>query len=243
MPTMFTLAPVTGDDGQVIAALGLRIRPDDEFTQILSIAQAGQTGETYAFDKKGLLISESRFDDNLKAIGLITDDEATRSVLNVQIRDPQVDMSLGRRPKLRRSEQPLTRMAQDAVAGNRGVDVDGYRNYRGVPVVGAWAWMPKYDFGVATEVDVAEAYRPLYILRWAFWGLFGLLAAASVAIFVFSLVVAKLDRRARRAALEAKQLGQYSLDEKNRRRRHGRRLPGPSRHAPASHGRQTARHR
>ena len=65
---------------------------------------------------------------------------------------------------------------QDAVAGNRGVDVDGYRDYRGVPVVGAWAWMPQYDFGVATEVDVAEAYRPLYILRWAFWGLFGDLA-------------------------------------------------------------------
>jgi hypothetical protein len=214
LPTMFALAPVTDGDGQVIAALGLRIRPDDEFTQILSIAQAGKTGETYAFDKTGLLISESRFDDNLKAIGLITDDETTRSVLNVQIRDPQVDMSLGRRPKLRRSEQPLTRMAEDAVAGNSGVDVDGYRDYRGVPVVGAWAWLPNYDFGVTTELDVAEAYRPLYILRRAFWGLFGLLAASSVAIFVFSLVVAKLERKARRASLEAKQLGQYSLDKK-----------------------------
>ena len=68
----------------------------------------------------------------------------------------------GERPELRRPEQPLTRLAAEAVAGENGIDVDGYRDYRGVPVVGAWRWLPDYDFGVVTEVDVAEAFRPLY---------------------------------------------------------------------------------
>ena len=105
-------------------------------------------------------------------------------------------------------------MAKDAVAGNDGVDVAGYRDYRGVPVVGAWTWLPEYGFGVATEVDVAEAYRPLYALRTAFGVLFAVVVAGAVAIFIFTIITARLQRRARRAALDAKQLGQYTLDEK-----------------------------
>ena len=67
-----------------------------------------------------------------------------------------------------------------------GVNVEGYRDYRGVPVVGAWTWLPRLRLGVATEKDVAEAYRSLYILRRAFWSLFGLLAASSVLSFCCS---------------------------------------------------------
>ena len=78
-----------------------------------------------------------------------------------------------------------------AVAGTPGIEIDGYRDYRGVPVVGAWQWLPKYDLGLITEVDHAEAYRPLTILQWAFFSMFGLLAVSSVAIFVFTLVVAE----------------------------------------------------
>jgi hypothetical protein len=214
LPTMFVLAPVDGENKEVIAGLGLRIRPEDDFTRILSIARAGESGETYAFDETGLLISQSRFDEELKQIGLITDQEDSQSILNLEIRDPEVDMTRGQRPPKRRSEQKLTRMAADAVAGNDGVDVTGYRDYRGVPAVGAWTWLDEYGFGVATEVDLAEAFRPLYVLRMAFGVLFALLAASAVAIFVFSAIAARLGQQARKAALEAKQLGQYTLDEK-----------------------------
>jgi serine/threonine protein kinase len=213
VPTMFAAAPVRGPDDEVIAALSLRIRPEEEFTEILHVAQAGESGETYAFDSDGLLLSQSRFDDQLKQIGLLPDDGQTRSILNLQIRDPEVDMTAGNRPAKRRSEQNLTRMAADAAAGNPGVDVDGYRDYRGVEVVGAWKWLPEYGFGVATEVDVAEAYQTLYFLRTAFGLLFALVVAASGGMFVFTLIAARMEREARKAALQAKQLGQYALDE------------------------------
>ena len=214
VPTMFALAPVQSGGGEVIAALGLRIRLEADLTEILAIARAGDTGETYAFDEKGMLLSQSRFDDDLIQIGLLPDDGETLSILNLQIRDPEVDMTRGKRPAKRRSQQQLTRMARDAVAGNSDVDVDGYRDYRGVPVVGAWTWLPEYQFGVATEADVAEAYRPLYVLRTAFGVLFGLLVAGSVAIFIFTIVTTRLEQKARRAVIEAKQLGQYTLEDK-----------------------------
>ncbi len=214
VPTMFVAAPVRGDDGRVVAALGFRMRPERTFTRILNVARFGTTGETSAFDRSGRLLSQSRFDDELKRLGLIADQPHVRAILNLELRDPQVDLTTGARPPRRRGEQPLTRMAAEAVAGRPGSDVVGYRNARGVPVVGAWTWLPEYGFGVATEVDRDEAYRPLVILRTAFWTLFAVLAAAAAAVFILMFAAARLRHRVRRAVLEARQLGQYTLEEK-----------------------------
>lgn len=68
--------------------------------------------------------------------------------------------------------------------------------------------------GVVTEVDRDEAYRPLAILQWTFRSLLVLLATSSVAIFLFTLRVARLQREAQLAAIELKHLGQYELEEK-----------------------------
>ncbi|QEG18564.1 Serine/threonine-protein kinase PrkC [Gimesia maris] len=214
LPTMLAMAPVNNADGKPIAALSLLIRPEVNFTRILSIARAGKTGETYAFDKAGAMLSQSRFDDDLKMIGLIPDRADAQSILNVQIRDPQVNMTEGKRPALRLADRPLTRMAASAVQGEAGIDANGYRDYRGVPVVGAWVWLPEYDLGVATEMNAAEAYRPLYLLRYSFWGLFALLVLGAIVIFVFTIIVARKEQDTRRAVIKAKQLGQYALEEK-----------------------------
>ncbi len=48
-------------------------------------------------------------------------------------------------------------MAASAITGESSVDVGGYADYRGVPVVGAWTWLPEFEIGVATEIDLAEA--------------------------------------------------------------------------------------
>jgi len=214
LPTMFAAAPIKDETGKAIATLGVRIRPDAEFTHILQVARAGQSGETYAFDENGLLLSNSRFDDDLKRVGLLADLPDSQSVLTVHVRDPGVNMMEGERPALRRADQPLTRMAADCVAGNSGCDPDGYRGYRGVPKVGAWTWLPEYDFGVATEIDKDESYAPVYILRRAFWGLMGLLGLAAVGIFVAMLVMSRQHKLLQAAVLQAKQLGQYTLEAK-----------------------------
>ena len=214
VPTMFAAAPLRGRDDRVFGVLAFRLRPESDFTRILNVARFGHSGETYAFDGTGVMLSNSRFDDDLKRMGLLPDREDSHSILNLRLRDPQVNLSRGERPSLRPSEQPLTRMAADAVLGHSGVDVDGYRDYRGVPNIGAWTWLPEYGFGVATEVDRADAFRAIQILRVAFWSLFVLLAACSVAIFVFTVIMAHMRRAIRQAVLAKKTLGQYELEEK-----------------------------
>ena len=212
VPTMFACAPVRDANFQVVAVLALRIRPEREFTRILQLGRIGQSGETYAFNRAGLMVSNSRFDDELILLGLLPDEEFSQSILKISLRDPGGNMQDGFRPAVRRAELPLTKMAAAAVAGTPGVDVEGYNNYRGVPTVGAWEWLPKYEMGIATEIDHAEAFRPLTILRGAFYTMYALLALGAAAIFVFTLVVARLQREAQKAAVEAKQLGQYRLE-------------------------------
>lgn len=214
VPTMFVSAPLRDARFEIVGLLALRIRPDRELTRIFQLGINGDSGETYGFDKAGVMISNSRFDEQLILLGILPDQPDARSILNVQLRDPQGNLTLGFRPTVRRSAMPLTKMAEQATAGKSGVDVEGYRDYRGVPVVGAWRWLVDYDMGVATEIDVEEAFHALIILHWTFWALYILLGLSSIAIFIFTIVVAKLRREAQKASIEARQLGQYTLDEK-----------------------------
>ena len=214
VPLMLAMAPVVDDNNAVVAVFTFHLTPGSGFTEILQTARSGNTGETYAFNQNGLILSQSRFDDELRDIGLLPADKSVRSILNIELRDPGVNMVTGGRPSLPRSEQPLTRMAQSATTGNSGVDTIGYADYRGVPTVGAWTWLPKYGMGIVTKIDRSEALLSLDIIRRALWGTFVLLVIGAIAVFVFTVIIAKLSRKARQAALEAQELGQYTLLEK-----------------------------
>jgi hypothetical protein len=207
LPTMFVAAPVLDSSGEVGAALGFRIHPR-EFTRILQVGRVGETGETYAFGTDGTMLSLSRFEDTLRATGLLTS-EADSTILNLQIRDPGGDVTAGFVPKSG-AERPLTRMASYALSAGSGVDVDGYRDYRGVPVVGAWTFLKDMGIGVATEVDVAEAYASLTTVRRAFWALIVLCVLGAIGMFVHS----GIERGLRRRVARAERLGQYQLEEK-----------------------------
>src|SRR5215468_2757824 len=58
------------------------------------------------------------------------------------------------RDQPRGPESPNTRMTRAALAGRPGEDLDGYRDDRGVPVIGAWTWNERYGIGSATEVGL-----------------------------------------------------------------------------------------
>lgn len=210
---MQVAAPIA-EDGTVRGALALIINPDQEFTRILSVARSGESGETYAFDQTGLLISRSRFDDQLKQFGLL-DKTNTSSALNLRLRDPGGDLTKGYKPAATNSAaESLTKFVGEALDGNDGVAVTPSRDYRGVPVIGAWRWLPRLGIGVVTQVDADEAYRPLRVLQFIFVALFLMLVLCAVVLFAFSYANVAWRRRLSEAELKLKQLGQYTLGEK-----------------------------
>ncbi|MCH8311493.1 MAG: PAS domain S-box protein, partial [Nitrospinae bacterium] len=174
-PTMFISAPVRDEQGKIMAVLSFRIRPEQDFTRILKVGRSGETGETYAFNSSGQFLSESRFDSDLVNIGLLSDEVKRHAILNVEIRDPGGNLLEGFTTNVPRDKQPLTKMVTSAIAGNSGIDVEGYNDYRGVPVVGAWTWLSNLKFGVTTEIAVVEAYSPLHHMICLFGALFSLL--------------------------------------------------------------------
>ena len=209
---MQVAAPVRNAEREIICALALIIDPDREFSHILSVARSGESGETYAFDQTGLMISRSRFEVQLKKIGLL---EATNesAALNLRLHDPGGDVTKGFRAT---NEEPrvLTHLVASAVDGEDIVDVTPARDYRGVPVVGASRWLPQFGFGVATQIDADEAYRPLRVLQLVFVVLVLFLLLCATGMFVFSHANRAWRRRLNEAELKLKQLGQYTLEEK-----------------------------
>lgn len=213
MPTMFVATPVRDEAGSVAAVLAFRLDPKREFSEILTVARPGESGETYAFDRQGVMISASRFESQLRDLSLMSDGEGATSMLSVEIRDPGVDLTRGGRATLRRNKQPWTEMATSAIAGEAGQNLRGYRDYRGVPVVGAWQWLSDMDMGVATELDLAEAYRPMQVVRTSYAILMSILVGLGIASQVWLVLASRWQQAAYRAVAEAKTLGQYALDE------------------------------
>lgn len=157
--SMFVSTPLKDQSGAIIALLTLRIDPNKDFTQLFDRAHLGSSGKTYCVDSRGRMITNSRFHNQLVETGLINQNES--EILNLTLSDPGVNLVHGEKRHSSPAKEPLTRMAESLTAGESGSDLEGYRDYRGVPVIGTWIWNNKYELGVATEVDVSQAFGTL----------------------------------------------------------------------------------
>ncbi|WP_300532587.1 ATP-binding protein [Maricaulis sp.] len=139
----------------VVGFLIFEVDPLREYTSTFQVGRTGVSGDTYVVNSSGRLLSNSRYDRQFIEAGLLP--EGHPSMLHLDARDPGMTLrsiSSGVRPY---GEWPLTFAARDVTAGNRGQNLEGYRDPRGVLVMGAWEWSEKRDFGVITEIELSEA--------------------------------------------------------------------------------------
>jgi len=185
-PTMFVSAPVRDDSGEVVAVLSFRLRPEIEFSRITEIGRVGESGETYAFSQNGMMISNSRFTRQLKDMKILSDDPDQMSMLSVRL--------IERGRYFNKRNPRLIHAVQKAIKKQDGVDIGGYPDYRGAMVIGAWAWLDEYDFGLVTEIELDEAFAPLIIMKRVFISFFALLLVAIGAFWFVSTRELKLEK-------------------------------------------------
>lgn len=154
-PAMFILAPIKDKNKSIIAIISIHIDPFKDFSSITQTARFGNTGETYIVNRDGKLITESRFLEELNKIGLL--ENKKYSILNVEIRNPGINLtqvSLSTKPT---KVSPLTYAAKNTLEFKTGESKIAYRDYRGVPVLGTWKWDNELEMGFITEIDEDEA--------------------------------------------------------------------------------------
>ncbi len=166
-PQLTAIAPIRDSRGQAVAVLALVLPVEQELDKVAEQSHNRSLGQTYFFDRSGLILGSS-------ALSRVT----------------RVDPIL-REP----GSRELTRMAREAVRGQAGIDLVGYRDHRGVRVVGAWEWDDGLGLGLAVETDANEVYRVSNTARQAI--LIGL--AMTLLLFVmvlFSVVQARRSAEA-----------------------------------------------
>ena len=203
-PLVWFSAPVRNAAGEIIAALNIGKFADARFSSSLVAARPGSTGEAYAFDARGRMLSESRFRAELEQRGALKPGDST--ILSVRLDGPEQ----------KDATPSLTALAGVALA--RVARADGelsgevlqpYPNYVGRPVIGAWRWLPQYGFGIAIEVGRDEVFAPLRRVETAYRMIAALAALVLLALLAETLWIQVL----RRQRDEARQLGNYELLE------------------------------
>jgi tRNA A-37 threonylcarbamoyl transferase component Bud32 len=209
LSVIWTAAPVKSREGKVLAVLSLGRYATRRFARTLEVTRPGETGEAYAFNSKGMLLSPSRFESRLKESGLM-DDGGTFSPGAMSLREylPVVGPS---------PHMPLTALVGQAIAKVKsspaefkGTMLQPYLNYVGTPVIGAWQWLPSLDLGIAIEMAEAEAYAPIAFLN---TNLLILLLTLAFAVFVGPLLPPLLWRRFV-PITEGDRIGSYRLSRK-----------------------------
>jgi serine/threonine-protein kinase len=214
-PVAWFMAPIRIGSGDPVAVLAMGVATDRELETIFSAARPGKTGEAYAFADNGLMLSSSRQAESVTD-GMPAASAASRERL--QVRDPGGPIAEGYLPQLQPDARPLTQAAALAIASRqragqvdrRGVLATPYRGYRGTEVIGAWQWLPAYDFGVAAEIEATEAFATLRYLRISLSVIGGILALTLVAAFMSAFLLARLSRQFRRV----ERLGAYTLERR-----------------------------
>lgn len=188
---VWTAAPIVSGESGVLAVLCLGRRVTGQIARIVGSARPGNTGETFAFDRNGGLLTSSRHESHLRGFGVPGVDAETPP--GAPPATPNESDPAGR------VRVPLTALVADAVAwtnstraGTQGTILKPYRNYAGTPVIGAWRWLPALGLGIAVEIAETEAYAPIAFVA-ADLGV--LLLALAVAVFLGPLVPPLLWKR------------------------------------------------
>jgi PAS domain S-box-containing protein len=194
IPVAFFATPIKNRNEQIIGVLAMNVNPLVGFSRVLKHTYTGKTSETYAFDEEGRMISDSRFNDQLREAGLLNSGQS--SILAISLRSPD-----GR----------LTEMTKEALSGKSGLNIKGYVDYRGESVLGAWTWDPKLQIGLASEITVDDALNTYYYTRDIVQLVLGLTTLLSLTLAGIILFV---SRRANRSLSEARDKLEIRVEER-----------------------------
>lgn len=212
VPLTWIDAPIYDSTGKVIATLGLAFYANEGFSKFLNIQKTGKQGESYAFDRAGVLVSHSKHRDILKKARIIKQEQL--SILNIKLRNPGVDLKTVKQPPKNYASLPFIVPVADLLAKVENKNDLAYTssaiylNYIGQEVIGTAAWLPEYQFGIVTEIPLQEALAPLNNLSLLFIALFIILFSLAIISTLSSFSLFNMHKNT------AEKIGPYFIKKK-----------------------------
>ena len=195
--SMFFAVPVKNSNNAVIAVLTQRLAFNSDLSTILRFGRMGTSGESYLFDDTGLLASESRFREHLIKAGLLKEEQHEVGI--IKIHAPDENILQGYQP-VKNKKKPLTEMAVVLTSlSKKGFgkyhsklvsNIEGYSDYRGVPVFGVGVWDFRLGLGITSQIDVEEALASFYRSKTSLLAIAGILLLLFISAIVFTLTLA-----------------------------------------------------
>lgn len=78
----------------------------------------------------------------------------------------------------------LSDQSRELTSNTYRYNVEGYRDYRGIPVIGAWTWDEEFKIGLITEIDKTEAYHSIEIINRLVWLMIAIVIVAMMLILL-----------------------------------------------------------
>jgi eukaryotic-like serine/threonine-protein kinase len=206
-PMLGVIVPISDTNRQMIGAVFIAAPARlESLNRALESFRTQETGEAFLSTLDGRMLNESRFRGDLIRAGILP--EGTRSTVLMSLHDPGVDMTAGARPSLPYATHAPPAPVAGIKAGIEGVNVDGFRDYRGVPVIGAWKVDRENGYGLVVKLDREEAYSPERPLQWFFY------ARVVVILLAMALVLWSWysTAAARRRLKDVIHIGSYMLE-------------------------------
>lgn len=138
---MFLLVPIFYEN-RVIALLSKCLDPDGELEAICYSSNVGLTGETYAIDRYGRMLTKSRYSEEYEIIDTIP-----------YLYNPNTEI------------KTFTYMVEQLLTFKSGKSTIPYTDYRGVETIGSWIWLDSLNIGIATEMDIEEVLSSYHHIK------------------------------------------------------------------------------
>ena len=149
-PQVWLMIPLPHAQGVVGSILAVVLHPDLHLGEMMDVGvRFGESSETYLVDRSGYLLSRSRFEAQLRRMGLLADGQS--SVLHIRSENPDTHQQ--------------TEAFEHALQNPDGQNTEGYLDYRGERVIGVWQWSKTLDAAVISEVNLDEALAGFYYTR------------------------------------------------------------------------------
>lgn len=188
-------------DGKIEGVFTMSLSSKETFGQLFKSTIHGSSSEVYAFNRRGKMLSTSRFLSELQQENIL--DTTKTSILNIELKAPNTQ----------KSTLLFQRIDEDLNQKNpfyHGMITNPYKNYLGNEVIGAWVWFPSLNIGLIHEQNYDEFNRSVF--------LFDITYLLSVClILIFGVIIIRGNFKLnllQKKYTTLKELGQYHLKEK-----------------------------